>query len=142
MSLEGKIYKKLTRARENSKGLFNKYEIENYNFDRRTLRIDLMGEYTIKRELILFTPRSMSISDIVSSTNVPYQKRTEYPGIFYPHEYIELNSHKLFNKDEKFSSIQGLANNYYWDLSVQNNYFKTKYTVKPSDAIKSFLIVV
>ena len=63
MSLEGEIYKKLAIARENSNGLFNKYEIENYNFDRRTLRIDLMGEY--KRELILFTPRSMSISDIV-----------------------------------------------------------------------------
>ncbi len=138
MTIEGKIYKKLTRARENSKGLFNKYEIENYNFDRRTLRINLMGEY--KRELRLLTPRSMSISDIVSSTNVPYQKRTEYPGIFYPHEYIELNPHKLYNKDEKFSSIQGLANNYYWDLSVENNYFKTKYTAKPSDAIKSFFL--
>ena len=140
MTIEEEIYKKLARARENSNGIFNKYQIENYNFDRKTLRIDLMGEYT-KRKLRLFTPRSMSLSDIVNSTNVPYQKRTEYPGIFYPHEYIELNSHKLFNKDEKFSSILGIANDYYWDLSVQNNkYFKTKNTVKPSDAIKSFFL--
>jgi DNA replication protein DnaC len=77
---------------------------------------------------------------LLQSYNKPYSPVTT--GMWYAEDYS-----RLINRDDDTKSIKGLSNKHYWDIGVSRangisllSYFQSFDYIKPSDALKSFII--
>ena len=105
-------------------------------------RGDIYIKYKNNVELFKENKES-NLALLLHSYNINYKSRhPQEIGMWYASDYSTL-----VNKDNKSNQFSGFTNNKYWDITVltliENNkvsYFQSFDYIKPSDALKSFII--
>jgi hypothetical protein len=103
------------------------------------IRWEILGLY--KNNVSSFIEnKEENLALLLQSYNKPYTANTI--GMWYSIDYS-----RLINKNDDNISFAGLSNKYYWDLNVERvngtsllSYFQSFDYIKPSDALKSFII--
>ena len=103
------------------------------------IRQEILGLY--ENDVCLFIEnKENNLALLLQSYNKPYSPVTI--GMWYSIDYS-----RLINKNDDIRSIFGLSNKYYWDIGVARengnsllSYFQSYDYIKPSDALKSFII--
>jgi hypothetical protein len=106
------------------------------------LRYEILMKY--RNNIDLFTEnKEENLALLLHSYNIPYSSRkTKEIGMWYKYDYANLVNH-----DNNSYQFHGLTNNKYWDITVFHeinkmyvSYFQSFDYIKPSDALKAFII--
>ena len=103
------------------------------------IRHEIMSSYV--NDLSSFMEnKEENLALLLQSYNKPYTPVTI--GMWYAIDYS-----RIINKDDENTQFFGLSNKYYWDIGVARengtsllSYFQSYDYIKPSDALKSFII--
>ena len=103
-----------------------------FDYNDRKIRVSIFNKYK-RIEPYQQVPTTTNIAEIIQTTNRPYDCRNN--GLFYADDYMKIKS-----SSESWTTISGLANNFYWDNYNYDCFFKINDGVKPSEALKAFFI--